>query len=159
MADVQEKTLPLTLEAEAVQFPSTHYVFIEKRGSIPANAAQAWSELHTRLPTITEHNTVAGFLSLYRMDEGIYRAGVALDAAPRQLPAGLQYERFAGGKYRKFVLKGSYSQLPQATGQAVRTVRESQFQLRNDFNIERYVNDPRSTPEDQLLTEILFPAE
>lgn len=48
MTSVQEKSLPLTLEPEPVQFPAAHYVFIEKRGSIPANAPQAWNELHRK---------------------------------------------------------------------------------------------------------------
>jgi hypothetical protein len=30
--------------------------------------------------------------------------------------------------------------------------------VRKDFNIENYVTDPRMTPEDELITEILFPA-
>jgi len=28
---------------------------------------------------------------------------------------------------------------------------------REDFFVENYVNDPRTTPEDQLITEILAP--
>jgi predicted transcriptional regulator YdeE len=159
MNAVQEKALPLTLEPEPIQFPSTHYAFIEKRGSIPANAPQAWTELHARLSAIAEHNQVTGYMSLYRIDEGIYRAGVALAAAPRQLPGGLAYENFGGGKYRKFVLHGPYSRLPEASMQAVKTAREGAMRLRNDFNIENYVNDPRTTPEEQLITEILFPVE
>jgi effector-binding domain-containing protein len=55
------------------------------------------------------------------------------------------------------VLRGPYSQLGEATTQAIRTVRESGLPLRDDFNIENYVNDPRTTPENQLITEILFP--
>ena len=29
--------------------------------------------------------------------------------------------------------------------------------LRDDYNVENYLNDPRVTPEDQLVTEIMFP--
>lgn len=159
MATAQEKQLALTMEPNPVEFPETHYVFIEKRGPIPDNAPQAWHEVEKYFAAIAQHNTMTGFLSLYRMDEGIYRAGAALAAAPQQLPAGLRYERFAGGRYRKFVLRGSYAQLGPATGQAVRMMQDSGARLRDDFNIERYVNDPRSTPEDELITEILFPVE
>lgn len=147
----------LTLNPEPVQVPAMHYVFVEKRGNIPTNAPQAWKELHSSLAAIIAQNTVTGYLSLYRMEDEIYRAGVSVGAPPQQLPAGLRYESFAGGKYRKFVLRGSYSQLGAATGQAVQTARELRLPLRNDFNIENYVNDPRTTPEDQLITEILFP--
>ncbi len=157
MTTVPEKALPLTLEPEPVDFPGKHYVFIEKRGSIPANAGQAWTELHAKVPAIAEHNEIIGYMSLYNLKEGTYRAGVALAAAPGQLPAGVIYQPFAGGKYRKFVLTGPYSQLPAATTEAVKMIRETRVQLRDDFNIENYVNDPRVTPEDQLITEILFP--
>jgi effector-binding domain-containing protein len=34
---------------------------------------------------------------------------------------------------------------------------EMKIQLRDDFAIENYVNDPDSTPEDKLVTEILIP--
>lgn len=159
MTFVQEKSLPLILEPEPVQFPAAYYVFIEKRGNIPANAPQAWNELHATLPTVAEHNQITGYMSLYRIDEGIYRAGVALSAPPQQLPAGLKYERFAGGRYRKFILRGSYARLGPATTQATRMVQEKKIRLRDGFNIENYVNDPRTTPEDQLITEIMFPVD
>jgi effector-binding domain-containing protein len=31
--------------------------------------------------------------------------------------------------------------------------------VRDDFAIENYMNDPRATPEDQLITHILIPTE
>jgi effector-binding domain-containing protein len=34
---------------------------------------------------------------------------------------------------------------------------ETNIALRDDFAIEHYVNDPRITPEDELVTEILVP--
>lgn len=149
----------LALDPQPVQLPAIHYVFVEKHGNIPANAPQAWNELHAKLAAIEVHNTVTGYLSLYRMEEGIYRAGVSVAAPPQELPAELHFEPFAGGKYRKFVLRGPHSQLGAATGQAVHTVRELRLPLRNDFNIENYVNDPRTTSADELVTEILFPID
>ena len=153
------EALQLTLEPEPVEFPEAHYVFIEKRGNIPENAPTVWQQLHAALPGICRANTVTLFFSLYRMDEGQYRAGVAVDAPPRELPDGLNYERFPGGRYRKFVLRGSYRQLGPATGEAFRQVREQGIRLRDGFNIENYVNDPRTTPEAELITEILFPID
>jgi effector-binding domain-containing protein len=52
---------------------------------------------------------------------------------------------------------GPFSQLPEAMGRTVAMVREQQVPLRDGFNIEHYVNDPRVTPEDELMTEILYP--
>jgi len=41
----------LIMEAEPVQVPAMHYVFVEGRGDTPANAPQAWGELHAGLIT------------------------------------------------------------------------------------------------------------
>jgi effector-binding domain-containing protein len=150
--------MPLTEQPNVVTWPETHYVYIEKVGPFQTNAPQAWQELHQRLPEITALNhQITGYLSLYKMDQQIYRAGVALTARPDELPVGLHYEHFHGGKYSRFVLTGPYSQLGEATGRLVRIVAEQKIPLREDFNIENYVNDPRTTPEDQLITEIMFP--
>jgi effector-binding domain-containing protein len=104
-----------------------------------------------------EHNTITGYTSLYKMTTSTYRAGFALAAAPTELPAGLQYEKFAGGKYSKFVLTGPYSQLGPATGRVMQMVAEQRIAVRDDFYIENYVNDPRVTQAEELKTEILVP--
>jgi hypothetical protein len=36
-------------------------------------------------------------------------------------------------------------------------VAEKKIRLREDYNIEHYVNDPKVTPQDELVTEILYP--
>ena len=107
---------------------------------------------------IAEHNTITGYTSLYKMEPPVYRAGVSVAARPEKLPAGVTYETFAGGKYARFVLTGSYAQLGPATGRVIEMVRERGLALRDDWHIENYVNDPRVTPEEQLITHILFPA-
>jgi hypothetical protein len=48
--------------------------------------------------------------------------------------------------------------LPEACGRVFDIVAEKKIQLRDDYGIENYANDPRTTPEDQLMiTEILVP--
>jgi hypothetical protein len=37
-------------------------------------------------------------------------------------------------------------------------ISQRKLPLRDDYFLENYVNDPRSTPEDQLITEILVPS-
>jgi len=157
MATPQRESLKLTQEPELVNWPETHYVFIEKVGPFQETAGHAWQALHQLVPGILEHNTVTGYISLYKIAPKIYRAGVSLSAEPRNLPAGLVYEKFKGGKYSRFVLTGSYSQLPQASGRVFEIVAEKKIQQRDDYNIENYTNDPRTTPEHQLITEILIP--
>lgn len=150
-------TIQLTEEPEVVTWPETHYVFIERVGPFKDNAPQAWQDLHKLLPAIAESNAVTGYISLYKMGPQIYRAGVSVAAPPAKQPEGVAYEKFPGGKYSRFTLTGPYSQLGEATSRAVQLVEEKRVPLRDGYNIENYVNDPRVTPEAELITEILFP--
>lgn len=150
----------LTLEPEIVHWPETHYVFVEKVGPVMQNAPAAWGEAHASSPAVLEHNEIRQYTSLYRMGPpNIYRAGFGLAAPPKDLPEGLSYEKFPGGKYSRFVLTGPYSQLGQASGKVWSTVAEKGIKVRDDWAIENYLNDPRVTPPEQLVTEILVPTE
>jgi DNA gyrase inhibitor GyrI len=149
----------LTEKPEIVNWPPTHYVFIHKVGPFIESAPQAWQDLHKLIPQIAENNEITGYMSLYKVGPKIYRAGVSVAAPPTKLPDGLQYEEFKGGKYSRFELAGSYAQLPQASGRVFEIVAETKLKTRDDYNIENYVNDPRTTPEDKLLTQILIPTE
>ena len=157
MATPQKAPIKLTQDPEIVQWPETHYVFVEKVGPFQNTAPQAWQELHPLLANVSEHSKITGYTSLYKVAPQIYRAGVSLAAEPRTLPEKLRYERFKGGKYSRFVLTGSYAQLPEASGRVFEIVKEKKIQMRDDFCIENYLNDPRTTPEEQLLTQILIP--
>jgi len=157
MATPQKAPMKLTQEPEIVSWPATHYVFIEKVGPFQNIAPQAWQELHPLVPGISKHNKITGYMSLYKVGPKVYRAGVSLAAEPKDLPKNLTYEKFKGGKYSRFVLTGSYAQLPEASGRVFEIVGEKKIQMRDDCCIENYANDPRTTPEDQLITEILIP--
>ncbi len=140
-----------------VNWPSTHYLYVEKIGPFLKTAPQAWQKLQSQVPEILNNNKITGYMSLYKArDKMIYRAGVTLSEAPKELPKEVKYTKFKGGKYAKFVLKGSYSDLPEACGHVYEIVTNQKLKLRNNFNIESYVNDPRKTPEKDLITEILI---
>ena len=147
----------LTQEPDTVNWPETHYVFVERIGPFMQTAPQAWQEAHRLIPAVAQHNSITGYMSLYKVGPQIYRAGVSVAAPPANLPAGMSYEKFAGGKYGRFILTGPYSNLPAASGRVRDIVTEKRIPLRDGYNIENYVNDPRETPEDKLITEILFP--
>jgi DNA gyrase inhibitor GyrI len=149
--------MQLTEKPVVVTWPATHYVFIEKIGPFKNTAQQAWQELHRLLPQVPKEDQIQKYFALYKVPQQIYRAGVSLAAPPKNLPSGLSYELFDGGKYSKFVLTGSWSNLPQASGQVFEMVSQQEIPVRDDFNIEHYLNKPDSTPEDQLITEILIP--
>lgn len=148
----------LSQEPEIVNFPSIHYVFVEKVGPFLHNAGQAWQTAHTFVPELSKKNKITGYMSLYKMGPKVYRAGFALSAPPVDLPEGLAYQKFDGGRYSRFVLTGPYSDLPAASGAAWNIVAEKHLPVRDDYAIENYMNDPRVTPEDQLITHIMLPA-
>jgi effector-binding domain-containing protein len=157
MATTKRAFMKLTEAPEIVTWPETRYVFIEKIGPFQDTAPQAWQNLHQLVPGISEHNKITGYMSLYKVGPKTYRAGVSLGAEPIRLPENVRYEPFKGGKYSRFVLTGPYSDLPEASGRVFEIVAERQIKLRDDYCIEHYVNDPRTTAEEQLVTEILIP--
>lgn len=157
MATPRREAIKLTPDPDIVNWPETHYIFIEKIGPFQNTAPDAWQNLHQLVPRLSEHNRITGYVSLYKVGPKLYRAGVSLAAEPQNLPEGLRYEKFHGGKYSRFVLTGPYSYLPEASGRVFEIVAEKKIQLRDDYCIENYVNDPRTTPESQLVTEILIP--
>ena len=157
MATPQKAPIRVTQDPEIVTWPETHYVFVEKVGPFQNTAPQAWNEVHPLVARISEHNKVTGYMSLYKAGPKIYRAGVAVAAEPKNLPENVRQEKFKGGKYSRFVLTGSYANLPEACGRVFEIVSEKKIQVRDDYCIENYVNDPRTTPEEQLVTEILIP--
>ena len=79
----------LTQEPEVVNFPATHYVFVEKIGPFQNTAGQAWQSAHTFVPELSKKNQITGYMSLYKTGPKIYRAGFALSAPPVDLPQGL----------------------------------------------------------------------
>jgi effector-binding domain-containing protein len=149
--------MSLNEKPQIVTWPETHYVFVERVGPFQDTAPQAWQSLHPMVPGISEHNQITGYMSLYKVGPKIYRAGVSLAAPPKELPKGLEYTKFKGGKYARFALTGSYSQLPEASGRVFEIISATKLPVRDEYFIENYTNDPRITPEDQLVTEILVP--
>jgi DNA gyrase inhibitor GyrI len=147
----------LTESGDTVQWPETHYVFVEKTGPIPKIAPEAWQTAIGLVPKLEEKNEIAWRMSLYKTNPNVYRAGFVVQEKPAEVPEGLEYEFFEGGKYSRFVLTGPYSDLPAATGRVFEIVAQRGLSLRSDFCIESYVSDPCTTPEDKLVTEILIP--
>jgi effector-binding domain-containing protein len=149
--------MQLNESPEIVTWPEMRYVFVEKNGAFLDKAPEAWQEMHRLIPELSAHNEINGYMTLYRLHQQVYRAGVSLATEPVKLPKGLRYEVFKGGTYSRFVLTGGYSNLPKASLRTFAIVAEKKIRLREDYNIEHYVNDPKVTPQDELVTEILYP--
>jgi DNA gyrase inhibitor GyrI len=150
----------LTPEFETVNRPLTHYVFLEKQGPFPEVAPPLWNELMPLLGRLNQQQ-VREYLGLSGIDKTklgeetmIYQAGVALAGDPVKLPDGLRHRVIKAGKYARFLLTGPYSHIWMAFDRIFKTLAEKKVELRPEFCIENYVNDPRSTPEDQFADGI-----
>lgn len=140
---------------DEVNWPKSYYVFVERVGEFTQTAPEAWKNLHQCLSQI--QSPIVNYTALYKFrPQKIYRAGVFVGAKPTDLPPGVTFEEFNGGKYSRFILRGPYTKLPEACARVMK-IAEVQLQLRDGFFIENYVNDPSKTPEANLLTEILVP--
>ena len=151
--------MPLNTKHDKVQWPAMYYIFCEKTGSFLETAPACWKEFLKVLPELMPLYPNKGVASLYKTQpERVYRAGMMTTQKPETLPAGLKSEKFEGGSYIRFILTGSYSQLPEACADVFEIAKKEKFALRDAFIIENYLSDPTTTSEDKLVTEILLPS-
>jgi AraC family transcriptional regulator len=160
----KEVAVNLTPKYEIVTRPITHYVFLEKHGPFAEVAPPAWNEMFPLAYSQLDQDKFVEFLGLSGIDKSkigedamIYEAGVALASEPEQPLTGLQYRKIKSGKYARFLLTGPYAQIWPAFDQVFKTLAESKVELRLEYCIENYLNNPKETPEDRLLTELLIP--
>jgi len=149
---LKEVNVNLTTEIETVTRPVTHYVFLERRGPFAEVAPPLWNDLMPILPRI-DPQEVREYLGVSGVDKSrpgedamIYQAGVSLAHEPAKAPAGLQHKTIRSGKYARFLLTGSYAQIWPAFDRIFKTLAEEKVELRPEFCIENYLNDPRETP-------------
>eukprot|EP00735_Rhodelphis_limneticus_P006697 TRINITY_DN19129_c0_g1::TRINITY_DN19129_c0_g1_i1::g.13907::m.13907 TRINITY_DN19129_c0_g1::TRINITY_DN19129_c0_g1_i1::g.13907 ORF type:complete len:162 (+),score=27.20,GyrI-like/PF06445.10/3.5e-20,Cass2/PF14526.1/1.9e-11 TRINITY_DN19129_c0_g1_i1:80-565(+) len=159
------ENIRLSTEPEIITSVPALFLYLEKIGPFSKNAPQAWGEFW--LPEAggkIPRDQITGMLALSRIDctkEGddkfTYQAGIYVKSQPESLPANLQIRELPAGKYARFLLKGPYEQLAYAYPAAFAIMEKKDMKLREDFCMERYLNDPETTPQDQLETEILIP--
>jgi predicted transcriptional regulator YdeE len=150
--------MSLTTSPVIVHCGTTHYVFVEKVGPFNETAPKSWQELHALVPEIAVKNKIGKYFAEYKVDsQAVYRAGVSVAEPPADLPLGLRYEALPGGKYSRFTYVGPYSGLSRVSGEVWSHVREKEIAVRDDFSLENYESDPETTPDSELVTEILIP--
>ncbi|KAA6456964.1 AraC family transcriptional regulator [Acidobacteria bacterium AB60] len=162
---LKEAHVNLTPDFEAVTRPITHYVFLENRGPFAEIAPPLWEELSKYTPRL-EQRHIREYLGVSGIDKSspgeeamIYQAGIALAEIPGDLPSPLQRRTIKSGRYARFLLTGPYTQIWPAFDHIFKTLAEANVALRPEFCIENYLNDPRTTPEAQLQTELLVPIQ
>lgn len=161
----KEITMNLNTNFEIVTRPTTHYVFLEKHGPFSEVAPPTWDEMFPLMAQQVAQKEIVEFLGLSGIDRKkmgeetmIYQAGVAVSHPPKSEMKGLRYRKIESGKYARFLLIGPYSHIWPAFDQVFKTLGEKKVELREEFCIENYLNDPKVTPENELRTEILIPA-
>ncbi len=147
----------LSTKADIIDFPATHYVCVEKTGPFHEVAMAAWAELHALVPKLAEQTKIKRYICFYKPSPMMYCAGVSVESTVQKLPVGLKYIKFGGGKYSRFTHTGPYTDLPAASGKVFEIIVKDQIQVRDDFFIENYVSDPKTTPKEKAITEILIP--
>lgn len=154
----------LTPKPELVTRHPQILLYLEKQGPFMKSAPAAWREFWQIAGGKIDRAMMTGMVGLSRIDETktgdeiyTYQAGITLKEKPAEVPGGLAVREIPTGRYARFVLTGSYSQLPEAYPLAFTLLAQTPVKLRPDFCIEGYLNSPDTTPEDQLQTEILIP--
>jgi effector-binding domain-containing protein len=152
--------MQLTEKPEILNLPLQHYVYVEKIGPFQETARAAWGEAHSMLKSMSSDLKKIGAMALFRMQpQMVYRAGFIFETKPQMMPDGVHYLNLDSGKYSKFTLTGSYMNLPGAWGRTMELVANLGIQTRDGFYIENYVNDPATTPEDKLISELMIPTK
>ena len=88
-----------------------------------------------------------------------YKAAVPVIGPFDNPPKGdLAVGQAPSGKAYKFVHRGAYDGMENLYEAITNFLDEKNIQP-GDFFIERYVTDPRNTPEDDLVIEVIFPVK
>lgn len=154
----------LTHQPEIVTFQPVTFLYLEKTGPFMKTAPAAWNEIKTLIKDKVAQEHIEAGATLTRIDttkQGdaafILQAGFLLKSNPTAAPAGLRLRTMQSGKYASFILTGSYMQLPNAYPLAFERMEKAGISIREEFCIEKYLNEYGVTPENELKTEILIP--
>lgn len=158
--------LNLTEKPEIISRPETViYTLREEGGHFPEIAPIAWQKFLGILGQEKQDVSQSEFLGISYIEETnlneqhIYK--VALSAPPNKNLSfkSLRKEVLPAAKYLKFTLKGSYQGVWPSFDRIYKFINESEFELANGPCLENYINDPNTTPEKDLLTELLVPVK
>jgi effector-binding domain-containing protein len=90
-------------------------------------------------------------------DKGFqFRAAVPVAAPPANLTDGMTAGKSPTGKALKYVHRGTYDSL-DSTYEAITNQLDEKGLEAQDIFVETYLNDPRTTPDDQLAIEVYVP--
>ena len=157
----------LKLEKEVKNMPARDLIYIRLTGDYKLNDyGGTWGRLYQY---VMEQGLPMGEgspLCIYHDDPKVtpaekLRTDVCMIMPGSASPKGdIGYKQVAAGRYAVFLYKGTYENL-QAVYDTIygKYLPEMECTLRDEPSAERYLNDPRNTAPEDLLTEIYIPVE
>lgn len=156
------------LPVEVRTYPDRQILYVERRSDENGSFEEAApGAIHALMQYVQETNAPVRFETFcgitpddMRGDRAHTRYWAAVEIAgdPTQLTPSqdVQVGTLAGGKELVYVAQGSYDNLPQwwETFEAYRAARNIPFR---GPSYEAYVDDPSTTPEAELRTELRIP--
>jgi AraC family transcriptional regulator len=158
--------LDLDTRPEFRERTARRFLFVRRRGRCDEEAPRAWAELHRLVPRMhLLGDRIECVGASYDEDGAVaehvhrYEAGVVVDGAV-QAPAGLMSGTLPGGRYAVFRYRGAYANIGRAFDTLFRGwVVETGATFRSAPCLEIYLNDPRTVPTAELVTELCLPVE
>lgn len=153
--------LNLSQEPQIIERPEVTILSHESKGGrFEEIATPVWEEFLKTLENGKQDLSQSEFLGLSLVDQNenhYYKAAITVPQNVEINLPSLKREVLAQSKYAKFILKGSYDGVWPAFDFAFKKLNEMGIKLEDSPCLENYINDPRQTPEDELITEILIP--
>ncbi|HEX7928562.1 MAG TPA: AraC family transcriptional regulator [bacterium] len=142
------------------------YLHVTRYGVCQEEAPLAWMEMNPIAAASGAPDPESEFIGSSfddpkrKPDAGMrYDAGFTVKPGVRP-PAGLTLGKVAGGRYAVFRYRGSYRYIWHAVDQIFQGWgAEHSDTLRAAPLLEVYLNDPRETPEADLLTDLCIPVQ
>lgn len=157
-------SLNLSENPEVVQRQMTSIFTLKEEGGVFQEIAPlAWQKFLEIILKEGQDLSQSEFLGIsYIESEGliqnhVYKVAVSAPKNKNLIFNELRKESLPEGKYLKFLLKGSYSGIWASFDRIFKYVNENSYELAEGPCLENYINDPNSTPEEDLLTELLVP--
>lgn len=142
----------------------TTVIFVQRIGNYHKAAEKAWETICKYAGPKGLINQGTQFFGVGYDDPSVtepekcrYEACITVNQ-PVQAEGEIGVKQLRKGKYAVFTLKGSYDQLKSAYDYIFGPwMAENEVEFDKSPGMEKYLNSPDETPEDQLLTEIWIP--
>lgn len=162
--DIKQKQIvywkEISMKAELVEFKKTEVAFVRHIGPYK-DCESAWNKLYGWAGRNGLINADSRFLSLGFDDPQVtpsdkIRLDVCLEIAPVvEVEAPVAKKTISGGRYAMTVHKGSYMNLAETYAQLCgQWIPQNGYEIAAKPSIQVYLNNIRTTPEEELLTEV-----